>query len=85
MAGRRQSGSIQQRFDGQRRQPCHYDHVKRGGALLSTIYTHGTDFFMARINALEEKNAARMLGRPSVLTVDNVQAVLENTTTTTFL
>ena len=51
------------------------------GALLSTIYTHGTDFFMARINALEEKNAARMLGRPSVLTVDNVQAVLENTTT----
>lgn len=51
------------------------------GALLSTIYTHGSDFFMARINALESKNAARMLGRPSVLTVDNVQAVLENTTT----
>ncbi len=51
------------------------------GAILSTIYTHGSDFFMARINALESKNAARMLGRPSVLTVDNVQAVLENTTT----
>lgn len=51
-----------------------------GGALISTIYTHGTDYFMARINALEEENAARMLGRPSVLTVDNVEAVLENTT-----
>ncbi len=50
------------------------------GALLSTIYTHGSDYFMARISALEEENAARMLGRPSVLTVDNVQAVLENTT-----
>lgn len=51
------------------------------GALLSTIYTHGSDFFLARISALESQNAARMLGRPSVLTVDNVQAVLENTTT----
>ena len=52
-----------------------------GGALISTIYTHGSDYFMARISALESENAARMLGRPSVLTVDNVQAVLENTTT----
>ena len=51
------------------------------GALLSTIYTHGSDYFMARISALESENAARMLGRPSVLTVDNVEAVLENTTT----
>ncbi len=51
------------------------------GALLSTIYTHGSDFFLARISALESEEAARMLGRPSVLTVDNVQAVLENTTT----
>lgn len=51
------------------------------GALLSTIYTKGSDFFMARISMLESENAARMLGRPSVLTVDNVQALLENTTT----
>lgn len=51
-----------------------------GGALISTIYTHGTDYFMARISALEQENAARMLGRPSVLTIDNVEAVLENTT-----
>lgn len=52
-----------------------------GGALLSTIYRHGSAYFEASINALESKNAARMLGRPSVLTVDNVEAVLENTTT----
>ena len=55
--------------------------LSSGGALLSTIYTHGSDYFMASINALESENAARMLGRPSVLTVDNVEAVLENTTT----
>lgn len=51
------------------------------GLTLSTIYTHGSDFFLARIQALEENNEARVLGRPSVLTVDNIQATLENTTT----
>ena len=51
------------------------------GLSLSTIYTKGTDFFLARIQALEEEGEARMLGRPSVLTVDNVQASLENTST----
>lgn len=55
---------------------------KLGGAglSLSTIYTHGSDYFLARVNALEEDGEARMLGRPSVLTVDNVEATLENTT-----
>ncbi len=51
------------------------------GMTLSTIYTHGADFFLARIQALEENKEARVLGRPSVLTVDNIQATLENTTT----
>ncbi|MGX8717519.1 MAG: type III secretion system outer membrane ring subunit SctC [Desulfovibrio sp.] len=51
------------------------------GLTLSTIYTHGADFFLARIQALEENKEARVLGRPSVLTVDNIQATLENTTT----
>ena len=55
--------------------------MSSAGALLSTIYTHGSDFFMARISAMESKNEAKVLGRPSVLTVDNVQATLENTTT----
>ena len=55
--------------------------LENAGATLSTIYTHGTDFFLTRIQALETDGDARVLGRPSVLTVDNVQATLENTTT----
>ena len=55
--------------------------MDNAGMTLSTIYTHGSDFFLARIQALEENNEARVLGRPSVLTVDNIQATLENTTT----
>ncbi|MBP3730850.1 MAG: type III secretion system outer membrane ring subunit SctC [Mailhella sp.] len=51
------------------------------GMTLSTIYTHGSDFFLSRIQALEAHDEARVLGRPSVLTVDNIQATLENTTT----
>ncbi len=55
--------------------------IDSAGMTLSTIYTHGSDFFLARIQALEANNEARVLGRPSVLTVDNIQATLENTTT----
>ena len=55
--------------------------IESAGATLSTIYTHGADYFLARIRALEANNEARVLGRPSVLTVDNIQATLENTTT----
>jgi type III secretion protein C len=51
------------------------------GLSLSTIYTNGADYFLARVRALETDGDARMLGRPSVLTVDNVQATLENTST----
>lgn len=56
------------------------DGLSTGGT-LSTIYSQGSDFFLARIQALEEDGDARVLGRPSVLTVDNVQASLENTST----
>ena len=51
------------------------------GLNISTIYTAGADYFIARVHALEEEGDARVLGRPSVLTVDNVQATLENTST----
>ncbi|MDR1111009.1 MAG: type III secretion system outer membrane ring subunit SctC [Deltaproteobacteria bacterium] len=51
------------------------------GGILSTIYTSGDSYFIARIQALEENGEARMLGRPSVLTTDNMEATLENTTT----
>ncbi len=56
------------------------DGLSSGGT-LSTIYKQGSDFFLARVQALEEDGEARVLGRPSVLTVDNVQASLENTST----
>lgn len=52
-----------------------------GGGILSTIYTHGSSFFLARIQAMEQNGNARMLGRPSVLTTDNLEATLENVTT----
>ena len=51
------------------------------GLDVSTIYSYGAEYFIARVRALEEQGEARMLGRPSVLTVDNVQATLENTST----
>jgi type III secretion protein C len=51
------------------------------GATLSTVYTQGPNFFVARIQALEQEGEARLLGRPSVLTMDNQEATLENTTT----
>jgi type III secretion protein C len=52
-----------------------------GGATISTVYTRGPNFFVARIQALEQDGEARLLGRPSVLTMDNQEATLENTTT----
>ena len=50
-----------------------------GGLSYSTLYSHGSDYFLARVTALEEDGQARVLGKPSVLTMDNVQASLENT------
>lgn len=55
--------------------------ASNAGLSFSTLYSHGTDYFLARINALEEDGQARVLGKPSVLTMDNVQASLENTST----
>jgi type III secretion protein C len=51
------------------------------GAILSAVYTRGDSYFIARVQALEASGEARMLGRPSVLTTDNREATLENTTT----
>lgn len=50
-----------------------------GGLSYSTLYAYGSDYFLARVSALEEDGQARVLGKPSVLTMDNVQASLENT------
>jgi type III secretion protein C len=51
------------------------------GLAFSTIYTRGDNFFLARVQAMEKNGQARMLGRPSVLTADNLEATLENITT----
>lgn len=51
------------------------------GGIFSTVFSTNHSRFMAQINMLEEDNKARTLGRPSVLTMDNVEATLENTTT----
>lgn len=51
------------------------------GGIFSTVFNTRHSSFMATINALEENSQARTLGRPSVLTLDNIEATLEDTTT----
>jgi type III secretion protein C len=51
------------------------------GFNFSTVYSHGSDYFLAKVNALEGKGEARVLGRPSVLTIDNTSASIETSTT----
>lgn len=51
------------------------------GFNFSTVYSHGADYFLAKVNALEGMGDARVLGRPSILTIDNTSASLETSTT----
>lgn len=51
------------------------------GFNLSTVYSHGSDYFLAKVDALETQGDARVLGRPSVLTIDNTSASIETSTT----
>ena len=55
--------------------------IAGAGLTLSTVYTFGSDYFMAQVNALETKGKGKVLGRPSVLTIDNTSARLEASTT----
>lgn len=48
---------------------------------MTTLYNTTLNSFFANIHALEERGDGAVLSRPSVLTVDNVQASLEYTTT----
>lgn len=50
------------------------------GFNFSTVYSHGSDYFLATVNALESYGEARVLGRPSVLTIDNTSATLDTST-----
>jgi type III secretion protein C len=51
------------------------------GFNFSTVYSHGSDYFLAKVDALESRGDARVLGRPSVLTIDNTSASIETSTT----
>lgn len=54
----------------------------RGDGLnLTTIYARGIDQFMMRVAAIESEGDANVLSRPAVLTLDNVQAMLQKTDT----
>jgi type III secretion protein C len=55
--------------------------ANNAGFALSTIYNTALNTFFADIRALEERGEGAVLSRPSVLTMDNVQASLEYTTT----
>jgi type III secretion protein C len=51
------------------------------GLNVSTIYSRGLDYLLARVHALEENGDAAILSRPKVLTMDNTQATLEHVST----
>lgn len=51
------------------------------GLDLTTIYTNGANQFIATARALEDQGDSKILGRPSVLTMNNTEATLESTNT----
>ncbi len=51
------------------------------GLQVTSVFTNGIDTLMARIEALETEGNASVLSRPTVLTSDHIEAVLENTNT----
>ncbi len=55
--------------------------TRTSGGVFSTVFNTSHNEFMMQINALESDGKAKTLGRPSILTVENVDATLENTTT----
>lgn len=48
------------------------------GLAISTIIGNG-DYFVSRITALEEEGVARVVSRPQIVTLSNVEALFENT------
>lgn len=52
-----------------------------GGLNLATVVGSATDFFLSRVYALQEKGQAKILSRPSVLTLNNLEAQLEHSKT----
>lgn len=52
-----------------------------GGLNLATVVGSATDFFLSKVYALQEKGQAKILSRPSVLTLNNLEAQLEHSKT----
>jgi type III secretion protein C len=62
--------------------PDGMDAIIQGSGLnLSTLYADSVSNLLTRIHALENRGNARVLSRPTVLTLDNVEAHIENTKT----
>src|SRR5690606_2821433 len=65
---------------------CNDDRLRRGqditprnnGLAISTIIGNG-DYFVSRITAMEDEGVARIVSRPQIVTLSNVQALFENT------
>lgn len=55
--------------------------VEGGGLNLSTLYSTNVSQLLTRIHALETQGNAQILSRPTVLTLDNVEAHIEHTRT----
>ena len=51
------------------------------GGVVSTVLGDSGRFLMARVSALSDKGKAHVVSSPRVLTLDNVEAVLENMST----
>lgn len=69
-------GSWQPGFDSNVRPEPEYS-----GTQFSSVYTSGMDQFMARVAAIAKDGQAKILSRPTVLTQDNIEAVMQNTET----
>lgn len=55
-------------------------NLSSGSGYATSVITNTSDF-MVRVNALEQKSQAKVLSQPSVVTLNNVQAVLDKNTT----
>ncbi len=51
------------------------------GANFSTLLTNTQDLFLSRIRALSEEGDASVLSQPTILTLDNIEAVVDHSTT----
>jgi len=52
-----------------------------GGGVLTTVLGDSGRYLMARVSALSDQGKANIISSPRVLTLDNVEAVLENLST----